>query len=59
LSTQVAANDDRLKACALQAIALEPTAHAAFDTSSPSFKLGFMYYTDLQTEAELDRFLQS
>jgi fermentation-respiration switch protein FrsA (DUF1100 family) len=59
LGTQVAASDDRLKACALQAMALEPTAHTAFETGSPSFKLRFMYYTGLQTEAELDRFLQS
>jgi len=59
LGTQVAASDERLKGCALQAMALEPTAHTAFDSNSPTFKLRFMYYTGLQTEPELDRFLQS
>jgi dienelactone hydrolase len=59
LGTQVASTDDRLKGAALQAMAIEPTMHTAFETASPSFKLRFMYYTGIETEAELDKFLQS
>ena len=59
LGTQVASVDDRLKGAALQAMAVEPTMHTAFETASPSFKLRFLYYTGLETEAELDRFLQT
>lgn len=59
LGTQVASIDDRLKGAALQAMAVEPTMHTAFETASPSFKLRFMYYTGIETEAELDKFLQS
>ena len=59
LGTQVASADDRLKGAALQAMAVEPTMHTAFQTASPSFKLRFLYYTGLDTEAELDKFLQS
>ncbi len=59
LGTQVASIDSRLKGAALQAMAVEPTMHTAFETASPSFKLRFLYYTGLGTEAELDRFLQS
>ena len=59
LGTQVASIDGRLKGAALQAMAVEPTLHTAFETQSPSFKLRFMYYTGLETEAELDKFLQT
>ncbi|HTC61454.1 MAG TPA: alpha/beta hydrolase [Candidatus Saccharimonadales bacterium] len=59
LGTQVASIDSRLKGAALQAMAVEPTMHTAFSTASPSFKLRFMYYTGIETEAELDKFLQS
>ena len=59
LGTQVASIDSRLRGAALQAMAVEPTAHRAFEAASPSFKLRCMYYTGLQTEAELDKFLQS
>ncbi len=59
LGTQVASIDARLKGAALQAMAVEPTMHTAFETASPSFKLRFLYYTGLPTEAELDKFLQS
>jgi fermentation-respiration switch protein FrsA (DUF1100 family) len=59
LGTQVASIDDRLKGAALQAMAVEPTMHTAFETASPSFKLRFLYYTGLESEAELDKFLQS
>jgi fermentation-respiration switch protein FrsA (DUF1100 family) len=59
LGTQVASIDSRLKGAALQAMAVEPTMHTAFETASPSFKLRFLYYTGLQTEAELDKFLQT
>ncbi|MBZ5700067.1 MAG: alpha/beta hydrolase [Acidobacteriia bacterium] len=59
LGTQVASIDARLKGAALQAMAVEPTMHTAFETGSPSFKLRFLYYTGLQTEAELDKFLQT
>ena len=59
LGTQVASVDDRLKGAALQAMAVEPTMHTAFETASPSFKLRFLYYTGLENEAELDRFLQT
>jgi fermentation-respiration switch protein FrsA (DUF1100 family) len=40
-------------------MAVEPTMHTAFQTASPSFKLRFLYYTGLETESELDKFLQS
>src|SRR5580700_1002634 len=59
LGTQVASVDSRLKGAALQAMALEPTMHTAFETGSPSFKLRFLYYTGLESEAELDKFLQT
>src|ERR1700722_10520041 len=59
LGTQVASVDDRLKGAALQAMAVEPMMHTAFETASPSFKLRFLYYTGLQTEAQLDKFLQT
>ena len=59
LGTQVASIDSRLKGAALQAMAVEPTMHTAFETASPSFKLRFLYYTGIETEAELDKFLQS
>ena len=59
LGTQVASIDSRLKGAALQAMAVEPTMHTAFETASPSFKLRFLYYTGLQKEAELDKFLQT
>jgi fermentation-respiration switch protein FrsA (DUF1100 family) len=59
LATQVAASDSRLKGCAARATAIEPHMYTAFQTQSPSFKLRFMYYTGLQTEADLDSFLQS
>jgi fermentation-respiration switch protein FrsA (DUF1100 family) len=59
LGTQVASVDARLKGAALQAMAVEPTMHTAFETASPSFKLRFLYYTGIETEAELDKFLQS
>lgn len=59
LGTQVASVDDRLKGAALQAMAVEPTMHTAFETQSPPFKLRFLYYTGLESEAELDKFLQS
>ncbi len=59
LGTQVASIDSRLRGAALQAMAVEPTMHTAFETASPSFKMRFLYYTGLETEAELDKFLQS
>ena len=59
LGTQVASIDSRLRGAALQAMAVEPTMHTAFETASPSFKLRFLYYTGLQTEGELDKFLQT
>jgi fermentation-respiration switch protein FrsA (DUF1100 family) len=59
LGTQVASADDRLKGAALQAMAVEPMMRTAFETQSPSFKLRFLYYTGLESEAELDKFLQS
>ena len=59
LGTQVASVDDRLKGAALQAMAVEPAMHTAFETASPSFKLRFLYYTGLESESELDKFLQS
>jgi fermentation-respiration switch protein FrsA (DUF1100 family) len=59
LGTQVASVDARLKGAALQAMAIEPTMRTAFTTQSPSFKLRFLYYTGIETEAELDKFLQS
>src|SRR5665213_1084058 len=59
LGTQVASIDTRLKGAALQAMAVEPTLHTAFATQSPSFKLRFLYYTGLESEAELDKLLQT
>ena len=59
LGTRVASVDSRLKGAALQAMALEPTMFTAFHMGSPSFKLRFLYYTGLENEAELDKFLES
>jgi len=59
LTAQVGSIDSRLKGVAAQGMAIEHTMFTAFATASPSFKLRFLYYTGLQSEEELDNFLQS
>ena len=59
LASHVASVDSKLSAVVVQAMTHEPHFHSAFETASPSFKLRFMYYAGLQTEAELDKFLEA
>jgi fermentation-respiration switch protein FrsA (DUF1100 family) len=55
--TQIASIDDRLKGCAVTFVCHEPGVHTAFNTSSPTFKLRFMYIAGYEDEDEFDRFM--
>lgn len=58
-ATQVAAVDDRLKACLIHGMCLEPGMNTIFNTASPTFKMRFMYMTGFEDEAEFDKFAQT
>lgn len=55
-ATQVASIDDRLKGCAVAFVCHEPGAKTVFNSTSPSFKLRFMYMAGYEDEAEFDKF---
>ena len=57
--TQVAAIDDRLKGCAVQAMCHEPGMNTLFNMASPTFKLRFMYMAGYQDETDFDKFAQT
>jgi dienelactone hydrolase len=57
--TQVAAIDDRLKGCAVQAMCHEPGLNTLFNMASPTFKLRFMYMAGYQDEPDFDKFAQT
>lgn len=59
LASNVAAVDDRLSFVVVAAMTHEPHLYTGFASASPSFKLRFMYYTGLRSEAELDKFLET
>lgn len=57
--TVCAASEPRYKACVVNAPCLEPGCHTIFQEASPTFKQRFMFMSDIQDEAEFDRFRQS
>lgn len=58
-STLIASNEPRIKACAVNAVCLEPGFHTLLETSSPTYKKRMMYYTGYNDEAEFDHFAKS
>jgi dienelactone hydrolase len=54
-----AALGDRVKGAAAAFVCHEPGMNALMDTSSPSFKMRFMYMSGYEDEAEFDRFKES
>ena len=57
--TQVASVDDRLKGCAVQAVAHEPARYTLFHMESPTFKLRFMFMSGYEDEDEFDWFVEN
>ena len=58
-ATQIASIDDRIKGVATSAMTHEPTLHSLTEMDSPSWKLRMMFMAGIQTEPEMDKFLQS
>jgi dienelactone hydrolase len=54
--TIVAANEPRLRACAVMSTCLEPGCHTIFEEASPTFKKRFMYMAGYTDEAAFDEF---
>jgi esterase/lipase len=57
--TIVAANEPRIRACAVMSTCLEPGFHTIFEEASPTFKKRFMWMSDYSDETEFDRFVRS
>jgi dienelactone hydrolase len=57
--TIVAANEPRVRACAVMSTCLEPGCHTIFEEASPTFKKRFMWMSDFTDEAEFDVFVRS
>lgn len=57
--TVCAGSEPRYKAAVINAPCLEPGCHTIFQEASPTFKQRFMFMSDIQDEAEFDRFRQS
>lgn len=57
--TIVAANEPRVRACAVVMTCLEPGCHTIFEEASPTFKKRFMWMSGYTDESEFDRFVQS
>lgn len=53
-ATQLAAAEPRFAACAVVLTCFEPHGFSLFETASPSFKLRFMYMTNVQDEARFE-----
>jgi cephalosporin-C deacetylase-like acetyl esterase len=58
-ATQVASIDDRIKGCAVAFVCHEPGAKTVFNSTSPSFKLRFMYMAGYDDEADFDKFSET
>jgi dienelactone hydrolase len=58
-ATLIAANEPRIKACAVSATCLEPGFYTLLETTSPTYKKRMMYMTGYNDEAEFDVFAKS
>ena len=54
----VAANEPRIRACAVISTCLEPGCHTIFEEASPTFKKRFMYMSGYHRRGEVRRILQ-
>jgi len=54
--TIAAAHEPRIRAVAVSAVCHEPGFHTIFEEASPTFKMRFMYMSNIPDEAEFDRF---
>jgi dienelactone hydrolase len=57
--TIMAANEPRIRACAVISTCLEPGCHTIFEEASPTFKKRFMYMSGITDEAKFDSFVKS
>ncbi len=55
-STIAAANEPRIKAVAVSATCLEPGCHTIFEEASPTFKMRFMFMSNIMEERAFDEF---
>ena len=55
-STIAAANEPRIKAVSVSATCLEPGCHTIFEEASPTFKMRFMFMSNIMEEAAFDEF---
>ena len=55
-STIAAAHEPRLRAVAVSAVCHEPGFHTIFEEASPTFKMRFMYMSNITDEAQFDEF---
>jgi dienelactone hydrolase len=55
-STIAAANEPRIKAVAVSATCLEPGGHTIFEEASPTFKMRFMFMSNILEEKAFDEF---
>jgi dienelactone hydrolase len=55
-STIAAAHEPRLRAVAVSAVCHEPGFHTIFEEASPTFKMRFMYMSNIADEAQFDQF---
>lgn len=58
-STIVAAQEPRIRAVAVTAVCHEPGFHTIFEEASPTFKMRFMYMSNITDEAQFDEFRKS
>ncbi len=58
-STIAAANEPRIKAVAVSATCLEPGCHTIFEEASPTFKMRFMFMSNILEEKAFDEFRQT
>ncbi len=54
--TIASANEPRIKATAVSATCLEPGCHTIFEEASPTFKMRFMFMSNMTDEAKFDTF---
>jgi alpha-beta hydrolase superfamily lysophospholipase len=58
-ATLIAANEPRIRACAVSSTCLEPGFHTMLETASPTYKRRMMYMTGYSNESEFDAFTKS
>ena len=58
-STVAAANEPRIKAVAVSGTCLEPGCHTIFEEASPTFKMRFMFMSNVLDEKAFDEFRKS